>query len=185
VEDGGLGEYLTTLAVFAVASRVAAHRGDAREAAALAARAQRLRPLCTYALAASGVFLVQLAHAHLEMADPAGARSVLRQVRAILLLSADPGVLAGQADAIEHALASMGTGTIGVTSLTTSELRILPFLATHLTLREIAERLYLSRHTVKTHALSIYRKVGASSRAEAVEHLSAAGLLDAGTATVR
>ena len=42
-------------------------------------------------------------------------------------------------------------------------------MATHLSFREIGERLYLSPHTVKTQALSVYRKFGVSSRSEAVE----------------
>jgi LuxR family maltose regulon positive regulatory protein len=42
-------------------------------------------------------------------------------------------------------------------------------LATHLTFPQIAERLFVSRHTIKTQAMSIYRKLGAASRGEAVE----------------
>ncbi|HEY7606815.1 MAG TPA: LuxR C-terminal-related transcriptional regulator, partial [Actinomycetes bacterium] len=57
------------------------------------------------------------------------------------------------------------------------ELRLLPLLATHLTFREIGEQLYLSQHTVKTQALSIYRKLGASSRGQAVQRVQAIGLL--------
>jgi LuxR family maltose regulon positive regulatory protein len=178
LEASDAGDHIGSVGIFAVASRVASHRGDRKEAAALAARAQRLRPLCSRAFVGSAPSLLQLAHAHVELADPAGARSVLRQLRDIQLSTLGLGIVGEQADELQATLSSMGTGTIGVTSLTTSELRVLPFLATHLTLREIADRLYLSRHTVKTHALSIYRKVGASSRAEAVERLSAAGLLD-------
>ena len=52
-----------------------------------------------------------------------------------------------------------GRGTVGVSSLTTAELRLLPLLFTHLTFPEIGERLYVSRHTVKTQALSVYRNI--------------------------
>jgi LuxR family maltose regulon positive regulatory protein len=52
--------------------------------------------------------------------------------------------------------------------LTGAELRLLPLLGTHLSFREIGGRLFLSRHTVKTQAISAYRKLGASSRREAV-----------------
>jgi LuxR family transcriptional regulator, maltose regulon positive regulatory protein len=38
-------------------------------------------------------------------------------------------------------------------------------------------RLYVSRHTVKTQAISIYRKLGASSRSQAVQRLQEIGLL--------
>jgi LuxR family transcriptional regulator, maltose regulon positive regulatory protein len=42
---------------------------------------------------------------------------------------------------------------------------------------EIGEHLYVSRNTVKTHTLSIYRKLGASGRSEAVERAGELGLL--------
>ena len=56
-------------------------------------------------------------------------------------------------------------------------LRLLPLLSTHLTLLEIGERLYLSRNTVKTQAVSIYRKLGVSSRSEAMQRVRELGLL--------
>jgi len=60
-------------------------------------------------------------------------------------------------------------------SLTTAELRLVPFLATRLTVRGIGERLYLSQNTVKTQTLSIYRKLGASTRADAVDRMQRLG----------
>jgi LuxR family maltose regulon positive regulatory protein len=63
-------------------------------------------------------------------------------------------------------------------SLTSAELRLLPYLATHLTFPEIGNRLFLSRNTVKTEAVSIYRKFGASSRSEAIERAIEVGLID-------
>jgi LuxR family maltose regulon positive regulatory protein len=65
----------------------------------------------------------------------------------------------------------------GASSLTTAELRLLPLLATHLSFTEIGQRLYLSKHTVKTQAISIYRKLGTSSRSEAVQRVQEVGLL--------
>jgi LuxR family transcriptional regulator, maltose regulon positive regulatory protein len=64
-----------------------------------------------------------------------------------------------------------------VSTLSTAELRLLLLLATYLSFREIGERLYVSQHTVKTQAISIYRKLGASSRSEAVQRLQEIGLL--------
>ena len=61
--------------------------------------------------------------------------------------------------------------------LTTAELRVLQFLPTHLSVAEIADRLYVSRNTVKSQTIAIYRKLGASSRTGAVELATAAGLL--------
>ena len=54
----------------------------------------------------------------------------------------------------------------------------MPLLQTHLTFPEIGERQHLSRHTVKTQAISIYQKLGVSSRSEAIERLRDLGLLD-------
>jgi LuxR family maltose regulon positive regulatory protein len=53
----------------------------------------------------------------------------------------------------------------------------LPLLVTHLSFREIAEQLYVSRNTVKTQAISVYRKLGVSSRADAIGRASTLGLV--------
>jgi len=58
-----------------------------------------------------------------------------------------------------------------------AELSVLRLLASDLSQREIGARLYLSVNTVKTHTRSLYRKLGASSREEAVERATALGLL--------
>jgi LuxR family transcriptional regulator, maltose regulon positive regulatory protein len=63
-------------------------------------------------------------------------------------------------------------------SLTTAELRVLHHLPSHLSFREIAERLFVSPNTVKTHARGIYRKLGVSCRGGAVERARHAGLVD-------
>jgi len=52
--------------------------------------------------------------------------------------------------------------------LTESELAVLRFLPSHLTNQEIAEALYLSINTVKTHLRSAYRKLGVTSRRAAI-----------------
>jgi LuxR family maltose regulon positive regulatory protein len=62
--------------------------------------------------------------------------------------------------------------------LTGAELRLLPLLATHLSFREIGDRLCVSRNTIKTQAISVYRKLGVSSRSEAIDEAARLGLLD-------
>ena len=70
------------------------------------------------------------------------------------------------------------TGAVsGASPLTTAELRLLPYLQTHLTIGEIGERLFISRNTVSTQVASIYRKLGVSKRHDAVEQATAMGLL--------
>ena len=66
----------------------------------------------------------------------------------------------------------------GVSALTAAELRLLPLLSTHLSFPEIGQELFLSRSTIKTEAMSIYRKLGASSRSQAVTRSRELGLLE-------
>ena len=54
---------------------------------------------------------------------------------------------------------------------------MLPFLATHLSFREMGVRAYVSRNTVKSHAGAIYRKLNVTSRNGAVERARELGLL--------
>ena len=63
--------------------------------------------------------------------------------------------------------------------LTPAELRLLPYLQTHLTAEQIAEQLSVSSWTVKTQVKSIYRKLGVSSRNEAAPKATTIGLLGA------
>ena len=168
VEELHLGGYLQAIVVYATAARVAAHRGEVVTAKHYAALASRLRPVCTTAVPLSAHFLLQLAHAYLELADPAGARTVLRQVRDILRLRPDLGTVARRADELEQMLDTIRVGAVGASSLTAAELRLLPLLATHLSYRDIGERLFLSRNTVKSEAVSLFRKLGVSSRGDAV-----------------
>jgi ATP/maltotriose-dependent transcriptional regulator MalT len=56
----------------------------------------------------------------------------------------------------------------GVGELSARELRVLRLLASELTQREIGVELYLSLNTIKSHTRSIFRKLGASTREQAV-----------------
>ena len=64
--------------------------------------------------------------------------------------------------------------------LSARELEVLPLIAEGLTNQEIAARLYLSLHTVKAHARTIYAKLGVSSRTQAVAKGRALGILPPG-----
>jgi LuxR family maltose regulon positive regulatory protein len=120
--------------------------------------------------------LVELARAYLLLVDAAGAEAVLDQASAIVQQRPDLGTLPDEVARLRQtALQSSGVAA-GASSLTTAELRLLPLLPTHLTLREIGERLHLSRHTVKSQAVSLYRKLGVSSRSEAVARIDTLGL---------
>ena len=62
--------------------------------------------------------------------------------------------------------------------MTAAELRVLRFLPTHLSFREIAERTEVSANTVKTQANAVYRKFGVACRSDAVTRARSCGLLD-------
>ena len=66
----------------------------------------------------------------------------------------------------------------GASALTAAELRLLPLLSTHLSAPEIAEELFLSLHTIKSQMRSIYRKLGVSSRNQAITGARELGLLE-------
>jgi DNA-binding NarL/FixJ family response regulator len=61
--------------------------------------------------------------------------------------------------------------------LSERELQVLDLVAAGSTNREIADRLYLSPHTVKDHTSALYRKIGARNRAEAILRAQRLGLL--------
>jgi LuxR family transcriptional regulator, maltose regulon positive regulatory protein len=121
--------------------------------------------------------LLELTRAYIALGDPDGAHAVLRQADDILQQRPNLGVLAGQANELQTRMVTMRRTGRGASSLTTAELRLLPLLPSYLSYREIGERLFLSRHTVKSQALSIYRKFGVSTRSQAVHHAQQLGLL--------
>jgi DNA-binding NarL/FixJ family response regulator len=83
------------------------------------------------------------------------ARRLLEQVRD------GGGVVSGVPDAI-------------ASTLSAREVEVLLLLDEHLGTDEIAKRLYISEHTVRSHVKSLLRKLGASSRREALEALASA-----------
>ena len=161
-----------------LAARVALHRGEVERAHALLARTQRVRPGLTHALPYVAVQTrLELARAYLTLADAGGAETMLREIDALLRRRPDLGTLPSQAQELRASLQTMRVQAPGASTLTDAELRVLPYLATHLSFREIAERLFLSRHTVKSHAMAIYHKLSVTSRNDAVERASMLGLL--------
>jgi LuxR family maltose regulon positive regulatory protein len=171
-------EYVTNVLLYSVAARLAIHQGDLPQAQADLAHAQRLRPQLTVALPIYALQArLELARAYLALTDVAGARTVLREVDELLRRRPDLGVLGQQAEKLRAQVDTMRADLLGTSSLTAAELRLLPLLATHLTFRELAERLQVSPNTVKTQAMSIYRKLGVSSRSQAIHHAQDLGLL--------
>ncbi len=103
---------------------------------------------------------------------------LLLQAGDILRLRPDLGVLPAEVEALRKVLAAVPVGLAGASALTTAELRVLQLLPYYLSFKEIAQRLGVKATTIKTHALSIYGKLGASSRSEAIDVAVEAGLME-------
>ena len=171
--------YITPL-VCAAQARAAWHRGDSAAARQQLAGAQRPRPPLTYAVPHLAVQArIELARVHLALTDVAGVRTLMREVNEILNRRPDLGTLTGEAQELRAQLsARRGPSASGASSLTAAELRVLPLLATHLSFPEIGAALFLSTSTVKSQAMSLYRKLGANSRSQAVARSRELDLLD-------
>jgi LuxR family transcriptional regulator, maltose regulon positive regulatory protein len=179
VEVGRLQDYSLSVLAFAAAARLAVHRGDRKEADRQLARAMRARPSCTFAIPWLAVRVrLQLAKTYAVLADQATARHLLREIDDILFHRPALGALVDEVSAFRQTLASSEQITVaGGPLLTPAELRLLPYLQTHLTFKQIGERLFVSRNTVGSHVGSIYRKLGVSSRSDAVQRAMTVGLL--------
>jgi LuxR family maltose regulon positive regulatory protein len=90
----------------------------------------------------------------------------------------DLGILRAQVDELRREIPKGARPEERWEHLTPAELRLLPLLTTHLSFREIAEILRISRNTVKTQAICVYRKLGVSSRSAAIERASVLGLVE-------
>ncbi len=179
IDEHRMDDYATSVLAFAAAARLAVHRGELNEADRQLTRAMRARPSCTFVLPFIAVRVrLQLAKVYWARADQATARHLLREIDDILLQRPALGVLVDQVAQFREIVGASSTvPSAGSSPLTPAELRLLPYLQTHLTIREIGERLFVSRNTVSTEVGSIYRKLGVSSRNDAVQQAMAVGLL--------
>jgi len=103
----------------------------------------------------------------------------MREVDDVLKLRPGLGILAEEAEALRARLAQVRDSAVPEASaLTAAELRLLPLMSTHLSFPEMAAEQFLSPHTIRTQAISIYRKLGVSSRNQAVTRARELGLLE-------
>jgi LuxR family maltose regulon positive regulatory protein len=179
IDEHRMHDYHSSLLAFACAARLALYHGDLSGAHRQLTRAMRARPSVTYAMPFDAVRLrLQLAKVYLAIADPATARQLLLEIDDVLGHRPELGTLVEEVNEFRRALASdTASGATARSALTPAELRLLPYLQTHLTAAGIAERLFLSTHTVKGEFKSIYRKLGVSTRQDAVQTATAIGLL--------
>jgi LuxR family maltose regulon positive regulatory protein len=168
-----------TACVSAVAARVTIRQNDVAGARAHLATFVTTKPTLTSAMPWLSVrYLLQAALAHLALADPAGARTVLWQAEDIIRRRPDLGDLPDRVAALRARIRRLPPGASGASTLTPAEIRVLRLLPTYLSIPEIADRLTVAPSTVRTQVQAIFGKLGASSRAEAVEAAVDAGLLE-------
>jgi len=174
-----LQELPTSAYAVSMVALVQARRGDSAEAAHSLARARRL----TGAVVGLAPWIqvhtrVLQANTSLLLGDAAAARRLTCQARQLVGERSMPRQLSAGLQHAEQTLSHLpADSTYGLTPFTVAELRILRLLPTHLSFPEMGAMLFVSRHTVKTQALSTYRKLGAASRHEAVERACALGYL--------
>ena len=150
--------------------RARASRPDAEEAAADVARLLRhMVPHPWMALLAD----VVLGEGAIDRADAAAAGRHAASAAALLDRQPDAGILRHRTEKLLEAV----DRTRLAEPLTPAERRVLDLLPTHLTDAQMAEQLYVSRNTVKSHVKSLYRKLEVSSRADAVARAREMGLL--------
>ena len=179
VRRGRADSHITSAVVFAVAARVALHRRDVGAARRLLAEAQRLRPLLSHAMPWFAVeTLLEMVEVSVGLGEQSGARLLLRDADAVLRRRPDLGSLGKRTDELRGRLASPTAPRADSPALTSAELRVLPLLLTHLTLESIADRLFLSRHTVKSQVSSMYQKLGVHTRDDAVARARELGLIE-------
>jgi LuxR family maltose regulon positive regulatory protein len=179
LEENRLGESPTLHPVWCLSTLIAAKQGRVEEAQVAARRAMRMVALIAHHApwcAVQSRYL--LARAHLMLGNNAAARILLSEAQNHLTSTPDAEVLAAR---LEEAWQQVAKSPLAlgsrVSTLTSAELRVLQLLPTHLSFEQIGARLFISRNTVKTQAISAYRKLGVSSRSEAVERGEALGMV--------
>jgi LuxR family transcriptional regulator, maltose regulon positive regulatory protein len=179
IEKQRLQDYAASVLAFAVAARLAVHRGDLDEADRQLTRAMRARPSCTFVLPLHAVRArLQMAQVYSSRGEQATARHLMREIDEVMLQRPALGALVEQVATVRQTVtANAQIGATGAAPLTAAELRLLPYLQTHLTIAEIGKRLFISRNTVSSEVASIYRKLGVSSRNNAVQQATRIGLL--------
>ena len=175
----GLARYPTAALVLAVSALVDAQRGrvdQARDDAATAA--ELLERLSDFAPWHELEVRIVLVRAALRLSDLNGARALLAGAQRLAARLPEAVTLRRWCEeAAEDVQAFADAACRLPASLTTAELKILQFLPTHLSFREIAELTFVSANTVKTQANAVYRKLDVCSRSEAVASARELGLL--------
>ena len=171
IEAGGLGEYWMTAGVELARGLVSEHQGDLSGAEMAMARSLVLYRRGQAAVEIANA-LLHLARLHVRQGHDPVADDETGEAAMLIRSCPDPGPrierLLSDARGRAHAPGRTTPRPSGVEELSDGEFRVLRLLASDLTQREIGAELYLSLNTIKSHTRSIFRKLGASSREQAV-----------------
>jgi LuxR family transcriptional regulator, maltose regulon positive regulatory protein len=179
IADRGLSGYPVCALAFAASAATRAHHGRVDEAKRdLRSGIELLTLLGDFTPWYGAEARILLAHASLWLADVVGARTLLAEASRLARRTSGAVIFQHWFDGAWSYMDELAeTSLAGPSSLTIAELRILRFLPSHRSFREIAAQLGVSANTVKTQAHAVYRKLGAASRSEAVVRATDAGLL--------
>ena len=177
--SGLLDASVPTAVAFAASARSQLRHGNWDNARAMLNHALKLTPFLTDGVPWLAVQTrLELARTFVALRDITLARALLAEIDEIFDRRPDLGVLVEQTEELRRALDALPTLDSGKGSnLTAAEMRLMPFLPTHLSFREIGDRLHLSRNTIKTQAISVYRKLGVSTRGDAIDEAVRLGLV--------
>jgi ATP/maltotriose-dependent transcriptional regulator MalT len=181
IESWRLDEDPWTVSTFLARGKLLELRGELVSAEAAYAHAAKLGRRGTRPLDLT-LALISLARLKRRAGDYAGARALAREAREALNTCPDPGSLNMLLKQTERSLQLAPTPASAPLlaadlELSERELTILRLLGSKLSQREIGSDLFISLNTVKGHVKSIFRKLGVSSRAEAVARGRELGLL--------
>ena len=169
IADYGFGASPTASLAFAARGMVLEAHGEHEAADAAYTRAALLVGRAGWVLDEAHVLLAHAAFKR-RRRDVAGARALVREARRAVTACIDAGALAARLEDAERALqvVSQREGGGADAELSEREVAVLRLLATDLSQREIGSQLYVSFNTVKSHTRTLFRKLGVTSRADAV-----------------
>src|SRR5215216_1619307 len=166
---------------YAALGRALARQGELAEAEVQLGRA--LAPVGIDSMRLQRAFtLLLLASVRRHRGDVADARALVEQAGELIEQSADPGSLPALLKQAEKMLATAPRRRVEAAApLTERELTVLRLLPSRLSTREISSELSVSVTTIRSQVRAIYRKLQASTRAEAVAQARELGLLPGST----
>jgi ATP/maltotriose-dependent transcriptional regulator MalT len=175
---GGTHETPPSAVAYLAAGAVYAAQGQLQEARAQLEQAlqfrQRVPGISSWVTIQ---IMVTLVHVLLDMGDRPGAAAVVDEARLVLVSVPDPPeALLARLGRLELEAAGRRPASLA-DPLTEREGAVLSLLQGTLSLREIGQQLHLSANTIKTHTQAVYRKLGVSTRRDAVDRGREAGLL--------